>query len=119
MTDQDFDPTNLKEVAARIRELEADRREISDRIKDLYGAFKEAGGKTKALRWVLKFERLDDEKRVLQELHEADIANYLAALDIEATPLWRAAVAREALGQLNTAARATSLARARKPEPVN
>lgn len=43
----DFDPSDLKQVAARIRELEVERREISGRIKDLYGAFKEAGGKSK------------------------------------------------------------------------
>lgn len=72
----------------------------------------------RALRWVLKFERLDGEKRLLQEMHEADIVRYMAALDIEATPLWRAAIAREVLEE-NKGKFDFRRAPAREKEPVN
>lgn len=69
----------LRSITERINNLEDQRKEIGDDIKEVYQEAKSHGYDVKALRAVIKRQRADAEK---QAEHDALVETYLAALGI-------------------------------------
>jgi uncharacterized protein (UPF0335 family) len=69
----------LRSITERINNLEDQRKEIGDDIKEVYQEAKSAGYDVKALRAVIKRQRADAQK--LAE-HDALVETYLSALGI-------------------------------------
>ncbi len=85
---------DLQSLIERIENMEADKKAISEDIKDVYSEAKGRGYDTAAIKEIVKMRREDAEKR---RTREAIVDTYLAALgQLADTPLGRAAIARGA-----------------------
>lgn len=85
---------DLMSLIERIEAMEADKRSISEDIKDVYSEAKGRGYDLPALKEIIKMRREDAEKR---RTREAIVGTYLAALgQLADTPLGKAAIARQA-----------------------
>lgn len=85
---------DLQSLIERIENMEADKRSISEDIKDVYTEAKGRGYDTAAIKEIIKMRREDAEKR---KTREAIVSTYLAALgQLADTPLGKAAIARGA-----------------------
>lgn len=85
---------DLQSLIERIENMEADKKTISEDIKDVYSEAKGRGYDTAAIKEIVKMRREDAEKR---RTREAIVDTYLAALgQLADTPLGRAAIARGA-----------------------
>ena len=85
---------DLQSLIERIEAMEADKKAISEDIKDVYSEAKGRGYDTAAIKEIVKRRREDADKR---SLREAIVDTYLAALgQLADTPLGRAAIARGA-----------------------
>lgn len=85
---------DLQSLIERIENMEADKRSISEDIKDVYTEAKGRGYDTAAIKEIIKMRREDAEKR---KTREAIVGTYLAALgQLADTPLGKAAIARGA-----------------------
>lgn len=67
----------LKAFIERIENLEAEKKTISDEIKDVYAEAKGRGYDTKALREIVKLRKQDEAERAERE---AILETYLVAL---------------------------------------
>ena len=84
---------DLQSLIERIENMEADKKAISEDIKDVYSEAKGRGYDTAAIKEIVKMRREDAEKR---RTREAIVDTYLAALgQLADTPLGRAAIARQ------------------------
>jgi uncharacterized protein (UPF0335 family) len=84
---------DLASIIDRIEAMEADKKAISEDIKDVYTEAKGRGYDTAALKEIVKRRREDAQKR---ETREAIVDTYLAALgQLADTPLGQAALARK------------------------
>jgi uncharacterized protein (UPF0335 family) len=79
MTEVQIGHNQLRSLTERINNLEDQRKEIGDDIREVYQEAKSAGYDVKALRAVIKRQRADAEK---QAEHDALVETYLAALGI-------------------------------------
>ncbi|MCA3696511.1 MAG: DUF2312 domain-containing protein [Aquidulcibacter sp.] len=63
----------LRQFVARVENLETERREVSEQIKEVYGEAKSLGFDTKALRAVIKLRKQDandrDEAQMMLDLY--------------------------------------------------
>jgi uncharacterized protein (UPF0335 family) len=85
---------DLQSLIERIEAMEADKKAISEDIKDVYSEAKGRGFDVAAIKEIVKRRREDADKR---SLREAIVDTYLAALgQLADTPLGRAAIARQA-----------------------
>ena len=92
----------LKSIVERIEVLEAEKKDVSDDIRDLYAESKSQGFDAKALRTIIKKRKQDADERAEQA---AILDVYLSALGMIADlPLGQAAIER-----------ATAPTRTRKP----
>ncbi len=57
----------LRAYLSRIENLEAEKQEIMDQLKDVYGDAKALGFDTKALRTVVRLRKKDQKKRIEEE----------------------------------------------------
>ncbi len=58
----------LRAYLSRIENLEAEKQEIMDQLKDVYGDAKALGFDTKALRTVVRLRKKDQKKRQEEEM---------------------------------------------------
>jgi uncharacterized protein (UPF0335 family) len=83
----------LQSIVERIEDLEAQKKDLGEMVKDILREAKSAGFDIPALRALLKYRAEDASKR---EERQALLESYLAALgQLGDTPLGRAAVAQE------------------------
>ncbi len=63
----------LRQLVARVENLETERREVSEQIKEVFGEAKTFGFDTKALRALIKLRKLDanarDEAQMMLDLY--------------------------------------------------
>lgn len=82
----------LRSIIERVERLEAEKKELSDDIRDVFAEAKGNGFDVKALREVLRLRKQDKDERAERE---AIVDTYLHALGMLAdTPLGQAAIAR-------------------------
>jgi uncharacterized protein (UPF0335 family) len=67
----------LKSIVERIESREADKKEVSDDIRDIYAEAKSNGFDVKALRAIVRMRSQDDEKR---RAEESVLETYMHAL---------------------------------------
>jgi uncharacterized protein (UPF0335 family) len=93
----------LKSVIERIEKLEAEKKEVTTDITEVYAEAKANGYDVRALKTIIKLRKMDADERAEQE---AILDTYLSALGmLVGTPLGDSAVAR-----------ATTTARTRSPQ---
>lgn len=79
MTEAQIGHNQIRSITDRINNLEDQRKEIGEDIKDVYQEAKSSGYDIKALRAVIKRQRADAKK--LAE-HEALVETYLSVLGL-------------------------------------
>lgn len=90
----------LKSIIERIESLEQDKAAIAEDIKEVYSEAKGNGFDTKILKKVIALRKQDANKRLEEQ---AILSTYLDALGMLAdTPLGKAALKREGIGQKET-----------------
>ncbi|MEM8790232.1 MAG: DUF2312 domain-containing protein [Pseudomonadota bacterium] len=82
MTDESFSTTTvaagqLRAIVERVEQLEEEKREIADQIKEIYAEAKANGFDAKTLRRIVSIRRKDAEER---EEEEALLDLYMSAL---------------------------------------
>lgn len=68
----------LRSTVQRIENLEAEKKEVADQIKDVYAEAKAIGYDTKALRQLIRLRKIDRQQR---EEEEQILATYMAAFE--------------------------------------
>lgn len=72
----------LKSVVERILALEVEKKERADDIKEVYAEAKGNGYDTKALRYVVKMQKMDAPQKAAHAEVETIIETYMAALGL-------------------------------------
>ena len=84
-TNTQVDASRLNSFIDRIERLEAEKKNISEDIKEVYGEAKSAGYETKALRQVVKLRKISENPKLKNKADEEQywVDSYKTALGLE------------------------------------
>lgn len=67
MSEGNINKQELESILERIERLEAEKKNISEDIREIYSEAKGRGYDTKALRTLIRLRKMDEEKRIEEE----------------------------------------------------